>query len=704
MCYSNLEGREDYMFRELKNFRYEVWESILDDLINHLIKEKAEREIASAIGSAFEKVDGYTFVRYIAHGHRLHVTVGEGYYSIYLHDEVDENEGLIGYSLKTLQPYYVNGPSMIPPGVKPYGKRTITDKDSYMIIPLVPNRQVLTDTNLVKGIVVLHRKDLPFTDDDLTKAQVLSKRFGYILDIYNATKLIKEVEKIEKLGESIIHEALGSVSSPYEFYSKHLESIVEAIPSSEGGSLLTETPMGFKFLAIHGFEPELLAIPPLDKECHLNWYHYGEENLRKGVPRILTRKQIEAIIAYDKVANDSPKTRIIMSTMAIPVVHDGKVVLFLNLDNFTSPAAFDENDVFLAKKLSMYLASAYSILEEKLRATQRANIINELHYLSDAMATGAISKTASTQETLESVFVDVLKEGKKILSPQWTYIFSDSFEYIESELDEEKQQKLKERINKMLKENKTLCTCENLSLLLIPYTVQTDKHSFTIYVAMARDLPWSDIDISYIKSILSGATVYMKNLSYLRAIYKTQEETLKLLGKALEVRDIETKGHTERTANLTRLLAQKLGFPDIKGIVWGAYLHDIGKLAIPDKILLKPGKLTPEEFEVIKSHVIHGYNLIKHIEGLSETTKNVVLYHHEKWDGSGYVHGLKGEDIPLEARIFAVVDVYDALISERPYKKPWSSDKAIQEIKRSAGSHFDPNVVEAFEEVVKGKK
>ncbi len=688
------------MFKELKNFRYEVWESILDELIGHLTREKAEREIASAIGSAFANIDGYTFVRYIAHGHRLHVTVGEGYYSIYLHDEVGENEGLIGYSLKTLKPYYVNGPDTIPSGVKPYGKRTITDKDSYMIIPLIPNRQVLVDTNLVKGLVVLHRRDLPFTDKDLEKALILSKRFGYILDIYNITKFIKETEKIEKLGEKIIHEALGSISSPYEFYSKHLESIINAIPAAEGGSLLTETPMGFKFLAIHGFESKLLSIPPLDKVNHLHWYHYGEENLRKGIPRILTRKQVESIVAHDKVSKDSPKTRTIMSTMAIPIVHDGKIVLFLNLDNFTSPAAFDENDVFLAKKLSMYLASAYSILEEKLKANQRGNIITELYHISDAMATGSISQTASTNETIESIFVDILKEGEKILSPQWTYIFSDNFEYIESDLDETTQQKLKDKAHTMMKENKELCTYENMSMFLIPYTIHVGDRSLAIYVAMARTIPWSDIDISYIKSILSGATVYIKNLSYLRAIHKTQEETLKLLGKALEVRDIETKGHTERTANLTYLLAQKLGFTDIKGIVWGAYLHDIGKLAIPDKILLKPGRLTPEEFDIIKSHVVHGYNLIKHIEGLSETTKNVVLYHHEKWDGSGYVHGLKGKDIPLEARIFAVVDVYDALISERPYKKPWPIDKAIQEIKKNAGTHFDPKVVEAFLEVI----
>jgi putative nucleotidyltransferase with HDIG domain len=173
-----------------------------------------------------------------------------------------------------------------------------------------------------------------------------------------------------------------------------------------------------------------------------------------------------------------------------------------------------------------------------------------------------------------------------------------------------------------------------------------------------------------------------------------------MLGKALEMRDIETKGHTERTAQLTRLLAEHMGFKDMKGIMWGAYIHDIGKIAIPDRILLKPGKLTKEEFDVIKRHVIYGYDLIRNIEGLPETTKNVVLYHHERWDGTGYMRGLKGENIPLEARIFAVVDVFDALISERPYKKPWPIDKALKEIEKNAGTHFDPKVVKAFLEVI----
>ncbi|UZN23704.1 HD domain-containing protein [bacterium 3DAC] len=691
------------MLEELKNFRYDTWRKLLNNLINKATIEDVEKEISRIIANSFERIEGYAFIRHIEHGHRLHVTVAEGYYKRYLHDEIPEHEGLIGHSARTKKPYYINGPSMIPHGVIPFGDREITDADSYIIIPLIPDTQILESTNNIKGFVVLHRRNLPFGEKELEIAHDLSLRFGYILDIYNATKLLKDTEKVEMIGETIIHEALGNVSSPNKFYSKHLENMVNAIPSAEGGSLLAETPMGFKIIAIHGFEDYLLNIPPFDKDVILHWYHYGEEDLKRGIPRTLTEKLVREIIKTDKIAQISPKTRQIRSTMTIPIVHDGKIVLFINLDSFSSPVAFNENDIFIAKKLSMYLVSAYSILEEKLRAKQRENIITELHHLSDAMATDSISKTASPQEALENIFIDVLREGKHILSPKWTYIFSDNFEHIESELDEDMERILKEKTLEMLENNQITYTGSNFCLLLIPYTVQTDKHSFTIYVAMARDLPWSDIDISYIKSILSGATVYMKNLSYLRAIYKTQEETLKLLGKALEVRDIETKGHTERTANLTRLLAQKLGFTDIKGIVWGAYLHDIGKLAIPDKILLKPGKLSPEEFEVIKSHVIHGYNLIKHIEGLSETTKNVVLYHHEKWDGSGYVHGLKGEDIPLEARIFAIIDVYDALISERPYKKPWSSDKAIQEIKKGAGSHFDPKVVEAFEEVIKEK-
>lgn len=175
-------------------------------------------------------------------------------------------------------------------------------------------------------------------------------------------------------------------------------------------------------------------------------------------------------------------------------------------------------------------------------------------------------------------------------------------------------------------------------------------------------------------------------------------------------RDPETGGHLERMAQYTQLIASKLAprwiFSDrqIQHLHLFAPLHDLGKLAVPDRVLLKPGKLTPEEFIEMQQHTVRGVELLERVmanHGLEylpdvQMLKNMVLHHHEKMDGSGYPHGLRGEAIPIEARIVAVADVFDALTSERPYKKPWPVDLALQELQRMAGSHLDPDCVEAL--------
>ena len=186
-----------------------------------------------------------------------------------------------------------------------------------------------------------------------------------------------------------------------------------------------------------------------------------------------------------------------------------------------------------------------------------------------------------------------------------------------------------------------------------------------------------------------------------RAVHEvrsTLESGLLTLGIVLEARDLETHGHTLRTAEMATSLGETLGLAGIEldHLREGAYLHDLGKLAIPDAILHKPGKLTPEEWTLMQSHTTSGFDLASRIPGLSSTVLRVIRHHHERWDGTGYPDGLAGTAIPLAARIFAVCDVYDALVSERPYKQAWTPKAARVEIQVQAGRQFDPEVVEAF--------
>ena len=184
-----------------------------------------------------------------------------------------------------------------------------------------------------------------------------------------------------------------------------------------------------------------------------------------------------------------------------------------------------------------------------------------------------------------------------------------------------------------------------------------------------------------------------------REVEETKHEVIQRLMAAAEYRDDDTGEHILRMSQYSELVALEYGLDEITAdrILWASPMHDIGKIGIPDAVLLKPGKLTPEEWTLMKTHCEIGADLLSGSN--SETlqlAEIIALTHHERWDGSGYPKGLRGEDIPIEGRIVAIADVFDALTSERPYKKAWTAEEAIAEIKRSSGSHFDPEVVEAF--------
>jgi HD-GYP domain-containing protein (c-di-GMP phosphodiesterase class II) len=181
------------------------------------------------------------------------------------------------------------------------------------------------------------------------------------------------------------------------------------------------------------------------------------------------------------------------------------------------------------------------------------------------------------------------------------------------------------------------------------------------------------------------------------ALSLAYENTLEGWAHALELRDMETEGHSRRVVDLTMQLAKRMGIrnQELPPIRWGALLHDIGKMGIPDSILQKPGPLTDEEWVLMKNHPIFAYDLLMPIDYLRPAL-DIPYCHHERWDGSGYPRGLKGEQIPLAARIFAVVDVWDALTSDRPYRKAWGEEQTIEYIQAQAGSHFDPQVVKVF--------
>jgi len=197
----------------------------------------------------------------------------------------------------------------------------------------------------------------------------------------------------------------------------------------------------------------------------------------------------------------------------------------------------------------------------------------------------------------------------------------------------------------------------------------------------------------YRKLVKERASLMAANKQLLAAY----EATIEGWSHAMDLRDKETEGHSHRVAELTLKLAKEYGMSDdeLLHINRGALLHDMGKIGIPDAILHKPSSLTDEEWDVMRKHPQFAYDMLYPIEYLRSAI-DIPYCHHEKWDGTGYPRGLKGEEIPISARIFAIVDVWDALTSDRPYRQAWTKEKALSYIQEQIGKHFDPQVGNLF--------
>ena len=210
--------------------------------------------------------------------------------------------------------------------------------------------------------------------------------------------------------------------------------------------------------------------------------------------------------------------------------------------------------------------------------------------------------------------------------------------------------------------------------------------------------------VDYITKPVSPAIVKARvrtHLSLVRVeeLRETRLQIVQRLGLAAEYKDNETGLHVIRMSHYSRVLALAAGFSEAQAeeLLNAAQMHDVGKIGIPDAVLRKPGKLDGEEWEVMKQHAQIGADIIgEHPSGLLRMAREIALNHHEKWDGSGYPRGIGGAEIPVEARIIAIADVFDALTSERPYKKAWSVEAAVQLLREQSGRHFDPELVELF--------
>lgn len=216
---------------------------------------------------------------------------------------------------------------------------------------------------------------------------------------------------------------------------------------------------------------------------------------------------------------------------------------------------------------------------------------------------------------------------------------------------------------------------------------------------------WTPAERLLVSNVAGMLTLLAARLHAEEREQAAHEGALRALGLSLEARDAETQGHTDRVTRLVLELgaALKLGTLELRNLRWGAYLHDLGKISLPDDILLYDGPLTPEMRRKMEGHVSEGVRLAGQLPFLPQDVLGVIGAHHERWDGGGYPLGLRGEEIPLAARLFAVCDVYDALSHARPYKQAWPQSEVLAYLRAAAGKHFDPAITGAFLELMERK-
>jgi putative nucleotidyltransferase with HDIG domain len=238
------------------------------------------------------------------------------------------------------------------------------------------------------------------------------------------------------------------------------------------------------------------------------------------------------------------------------------------------------------------------------------------------------------------------------------------------------------------------------SLLGVPMRIQ-ERVIGVLEALNKKQGTFTEEDVKILTAIASQAAVAIENAQLVEALQESYETTLEGWAAALDLRDKETEGHSQRVTLLAVQLAQEIGMSkeDLTYLRQGALLHDIGKMGVPDRILHKKGPLTEPEKAIMRQHPVNAYNMLYPITHLRPAL-DIPFCHHEKWDGSGYPRNLKGEEIPLAARIFTIIDVWDALRSNRPYRKAWSVKKTTTYIQKQAGESFDPNIVKRFVDII----
>lgn len=428
------------------------------------------------------------------------------------------------------------------------------------------------------------------------------------------------------------------------------------------------------------------------------------------------------VAADEHYINFYPERIPTRSELSVPLCVEGRVIGVLDIQ---SPRldAFDQNDIqvmeTLADQVAGGLQNAYLLAEIR----QQVERLNALHLIDQAIASSTNRRLVLNMILEQAVRLFQADAGDFLLFNPVEYIldFAAGIGFRRPDSSNVRLHLGEGLAGEAALQRKMVSLHDSNSPFLpagegftcyygVPLLAKSELKGILEIFFRRHDnhLPeWEN----FLNALAGQAAIALDNMELFERLQRSNielslayNETIEGWSAALDLRDRETEGHTQRVTDMTLRLAASLGISDatLLHLRRGALLHDIGKMGVPDHILLKPGPLTEEEREIMRRHPRYAYELLSNIAYLKPAL-DIPYCHHERWDGSGYPRGLKGEQIPLAARIFAVVDVWDALTSDRPYRKAWSKKKALAYMRKSAGTLFDPQVVEAFIEMLEAE-
>ena len=417
------------------------------------------------------------------------------------------------------------------------------------------------------------------------------------------------------------------------------------------------------------------------------------------------------------------------SWLGVPLIIREKTIGAMSVQSF-KPNSFDENHLHLMESMGSQIAISMEnarLLEQTQSQLERLSALHDIDLVINSSLDLRVTLNILLDQVVEKLKVDAA--AVLLLNPQTQLLQYAAGRGFRTRTIESYQLSLGEGISGQATMERHLVQALNLfeadeNMAYLPLLQEENFLSFYSVPLIAkgqvkgvldifnRSLITPDQDWIYFLETLAGqAAIAIDNTTLLEDLQRSNIEltlaydtTLEGWTRALDLRDQETEGHTQRVVEMTIRMAQLLGVADkdLIHIRRGALLHDIGKMGIPDSILLKPGPLNEEEWVFMRKHPVFAYNLLNPIAHLKPAIE-IPYCHHEWWDGSGYPRGLKREEIPLSARIFSVVDVWDALTSDRPYRKAWSAKKTLEYIENQKGKQFDPQVVDLFLKLIKNE-